>query len=502
MTEPTILFGPPGTGKTTELLNIVDKALSDGVSPDKIGYVAFTKKAATEAAERASERFSLSTKELPFFRTLHSLAFKQLGYRRDETMGARDYFALAKTLGLSLTFKGLAEDGNIVGLSKGDRLFFTENLARVRGISLHEQWSDMPHEFIMYEELEQLEQTLIQYKNEYMKVDYTDMIVDFISQRPTPDLDLLIIDEAQDLTPTQWQMSQLLMRSAKQVYVAGDDDQAIFKWAGADPRTLQKLEGKRRVLNKSYRVPREVAALATSHITLVRERVTKVWTPRDEHGSVQWHGSLDEIDMSEGSWLLLGRNSFILTEYEEHCIERGYVFSSSVNSPINSRALQAIVAWETLRRGSQVRIDQVRAIYEFMSIRLGVKYGFKKRVEEAQDDLMVDIKDLRTGFGLLRTDIWHKALDRIPEKEKQYFINARERGEKLLSKPRININTIHGVKGGEAQNVVVFSDMASRTYQEYLENPDDEIRVWYVALTRAIEKVHIISARSLRAYTL
>ena len=46
------VLGPPGTGKTRRLLNEVDGYLKRGVPLNKIGYFAFTRKAANEARER------------------------------------------------------------------------------------------------------------------------------------------------------------------------------------------------------------------------------------------------------------------------------------------------------------------------------------------------------------------------------------------------------------------------------------------------------------------
>ena len=81
----TIVLGPPGTGKTTTLLNKVDDYLKK-TDPDKIGYFAFTKKAANEARDRAIRDFNLTEDDLPYFRTLHSLAFRKLGLKKDQVM--------------------------------------------------------------------------------------------------------------------------------------------------------------------------------------------------------------------------------------------------------------------------------------------------------------------------------------------------------------------------------------------------------------------------------
>ena len=77
------ILGPPGTGKTTRLLHYARTFLKLGTPLDKIGYFAFTKKAAGEAKERMLDQNPhISAKELKHFRTLHSLAFWKLGRQR------------------------------------------------------------------------------------------------------------------------------------------------------------------------------------------------------------------------------------------------------------------------------------------------------------------------------------------------------------------------------------------------------------------------------------
>ena len=46
-----------------------------------------------------------------------------------------------------------------------------------------------------------------------------------------------------------------MMKKAKATYLAGDDDQAIYSWSGADVSKLIDLNCHLQVLNQSYRIP-------------------------------------------------------------------------------------------------------------------------------------------------------------------------------------------------------------------------------------------------------
>ena len=58
------------------------------------------------------------------------------------------------------------------------------------------------------------------------------------------------------------------------------------------------------------------------------------------------------------------------------------------------------------------------------------------------------------------------------------------------------------MKGGEADNIMLLTDIAPRTYREMHATPDDELRVFYVAVTRAKENLHIVQPQTNMAFLL
>ena len=198
----TIVLGPPGTGKTHTLLEKVDDYLKT-TNPDRIGYFAFTRKAANEAKERAMKKFNFSEDDLPHFRTLHSLAFRTLGIKKDQVMQKRHYEDLGRKENLFLDYNDYDEEETGLFTTKSDYLRII-NLAKLRNISIDRQYNMKEHnQDVEYGTLIHLANELERYKKEYNLIDYNDMILKFIQKDMSPNFDVVFIDEAQDLSLMQ-----------------------------------------------------------------------------------------------------------------------------------------------------------------------------------------------------------------------------------------------------------------------------------------------------------
>ena len=365
------------------------------------------------------------------------------------------------------------------GLKTGDKLFFLENLSRVQRIPLYDIFNKQDDDNISWFELERLSRALVSYKQKRKIIDYTDMLMKCLKVATFPKLRILFVDEAQDLSAIQWNIINEVGKETEVVYIAGDDDQAIYRWAGADVNQFIKLEGKSTVLNKSYRVPSSIWDLATKLSLRISSRIKKEFKPTEETGEVRWYMDPEDVDISQGTWYLLARNGYMLNQLENICIKNGYPFTIvGRRSPLSSEALQAIRFWTRLSKGESIVGSGIKLIYKYMVTRC-------PRGINPEGYYTISDFNLKPG-------IWHERLNKIDTKRREYYIMLLKRGEKLDKEPRIKIGTIHGVKGGEAEHVLLLTDIAPRTYREMHALPDDEIRVFYVAITRAKKSLHIV----------
>jgi superfamily I DNA/RNA helicase len=461
------IYGPPGTGKTTTLLNILDEKLESGVDPNRIAFVSFTRKAADEARERARERFDFERSQMRYFRTLHSLAFYQLGLNREDVLKRSDYKSIAELVGVDYSGKiAVEDDGLFSGDKMGDKLLFLNQLARNRVISFKEQWQST--EDIDWYLFKLFNDTMIEYKITHDKVDFTDMLERAQYENPI-DIDVAIIDEAQDMTALQWAYAKHVFQRAKSIYVAGDDDQSIYHWSGADANLFNALSGTEQVLNKSYRLPKEIYKLAQKIVSQISERHDKTWESQRVGGKVAFWSYLEDVILKDGSWLLLARNRYMLKELETHARAQGRIYRTRLGSSLKEEYIEAILNWEAFRKGKE------------------------------SNESFVELLAMKGDYWPLHLN-WYKALVGIPDDEREYISLVLQQGYKLTDAPDVIIDTIHGVKGGEADNVLLLTDMSYKTWKSYERAPDNEHRVFYVGATRARYELHILYPQTSMGY--
>jgi len=344
----TIVLGPPGTGKTTTLLNEVDKYLKQ-TDPDKIGYFSFTQKAAHEARNRAMSKFNFSEKDLPYFRTLHSLAFRRLGIRKDEVMQRRHYEDLGKKANLIVDYHEYENEHTGLFTTKSDILRIIQ-LAKLRGITPEEQFKKHEHtQLVDIKVLKQFSHDLDQYKKDYNLIDFTDMITEFVKMDRSPRFDVVFIDEAQDLSRSQWQMARSIWDKTQDTYIAGDDDQAIFKWAGADVDSFIAQKGKVMQLTQSYRIPQVVHDIASKIVNKIQHRLPKEWRPKTQRGLLSYYDEFKQINMKQGNWLVLARTKFMLADIEETLYSQGLYYQNKFKTNKEQDLYKAVIDWENMR---------------------------------------------------------------------------------------------------------------------------------------------------------
>ena len=514
-----IVIGPPGTGKTTFLKNKVDAIIKEGkAQPNEIGYFSFTVKAAEEIRNRVA-RESWSENELkkmyPYFCTLHSLAYKCLRLEPHEIMDELDYEELSDQTGRKFVNKMKKGNGMDISMPTAQSHYQdTINLAYAKYPNDKDRLQKIFREVKLSDygarnTIMQMDRDLSNFKRDRHKLEYVDYFNNFLECKNPPYLKYLFIDEAQDLSAHQWMVVDMIQYIAQPIetYIAGDDDQAIFRWAGADIEHFIKMAKSELnyvfPLTQSYRVPKSVHTLATKMAQSISNRIDKQYDPRDEEGErkVLNFRPLNKT-LESGEWLILCRTHEIVKQVCNSLDKFGWLYKVYGNSVVNDKIIEAIVSWTRLQRGEEISGSRVDTVYSFMdSTRIKRGHGtFKGSHTE-----MYSIDDLINRFGLreyIKEDLFTKTLDWYDvlnakgiRKRIKYLRAVRRNKLKLDDKPRIEVSTIHASKGGERDNVMLLTDLSYGPYKssrDTQQGRDDELRVFYVGATRAKKQLVIV----------
>ena len=464
-------FGPPGTGKTHKLISRAKAYIRIGTPLDSIAYFAFTKK----AAKVARDRMPVDNDKLYYFRTIHSFAFDQLDLNTKKVMQPSDYEKIGKKLNVRVKYYDKYNKEEIFYLNNDSPYFQMIGRAMNRDVSIREEYDRNEHnrkEIKRFSILKNIDDNLKEYKKVKKKLDFNDMIYKLIEKENLPKFKVIFIDEAQDLSPLQWKLFDRLKEYADDIYLAGDDDQAIFAWAGADVNRFINEPAKETVLKYSKRISKAVQEQSTVPLTnIVGQRKLKQYYPRDYEGLSERINNLDQVDLTQGKWLIQTRTISRLNRMTKELRKRNLYYETNKGKSFKVRIYNASVNYNSWCRGTELEEKEIKDIVEFTGLK------------QEQWDKNIN---------------WFDAFKETDYKEREYIKYLLDNGEDLDKDARIQVSTIHAAKGGEEDNVIIcldIGDKIKKAIKKSQDKHDEEHRVWYVGSTRARNNLYKLKAR-------
>ena len=294
---PMLVLAGAGSGKTKVLTSRIAKLIENGVSPYNILAITFTNKAAKEMKDRVFRLIGSSANNIQIS-TFHSLGLKilkdnysLLGYDRNFTIIDSDDVLtiikkILKDLNLSKELYNPREIKNKISSAKNE-MMGVDSFSRV----------EFDHNVV---EVYRLYQKKLRNGN---SVDFDDLLVLPIKLfKNYPNLlnqyqeryKYILIDEYQDTNEAQYTFSKLLSAKYRNIFVVGDNDQAIYAFRGANYKNILNFEkdypeAKTILLEENYRSTKTILNAANCVIKNNKERKDKnLWSNNEEGNKIKY----------------------------------------------------------------------------------------------------------------------------------------------------------------------------------------------------------------------
>lgn len=529
------LIGGAGTGKTTELLNIMEAALKTIKDPTLLGFASFTRAARAEAVNRASAAWNLDPDILSkkgWFRTVHSTVLRCLGDAASDILGdsKKDLEWLSNALGVKLStdvddeygrnkFVGdpvVAAALNCWSLARVTMTDLSEVVRRARAID--DAVPDYDRAVMIAEKYESS-------KRIDNKMDFNDSLMRFggIKMSPReglsftqplgflPEVHAWLFDEQQDASPLLDIVCKRLVTAptVKWCYVVGDPFQSIYGFAGSSSACFMAWDAeKERIMPKSWRCPKPVLELGERCLRrMSRGYFDRGIAPADHDGSVREATIEDAATEArpDEDWLFIARTNFQATRLAAALHSFGKPMRW-VNQPdgLSSRAI-GLRGLYSIERNLPITGAEWKNAIELLPAQdkegnkflvRGTKAEWRRNEELPSQwdriwpDELTEVGATEALIKAIRDARWGSLVDRGNEWRRM----AAKWGPDLASQPRIRVGTIHSVKGAEADNVAVLTT-TSRMVEVGCEEPekhDEEHRIAYVAVTRTRRNLLVI----------
>ncbi len=502
------VIGPPGCGKTTSIEKSVQKNIPV-YGRDRIVVCSLTRSAAAVAAGRVGlDRQNIGT--------LHAFAFRALGSPDITEKKLKDWNEEHPSLTIGTA--GDMDDQTIdtrSSASNGDNLLADYGLLRARCMP-RELWPARVASFArLWDDFKACTGTL----------DFTDLIE--FAARDTMHCpgnpDVIYMDEAQDSSKLESELISTWSARIAKTVIVGDPNQSLFEWRGASPETFFPTDlPTERIhrLRQSYRVPAEVLHRALTWLKKMPGYNSEPYNPTPHKGSVTEHYAAfapTALDIAarcqdEGkTCMIIASCGYMLNDLIAGLREAGLPFHNPYRrrngawNPLHGGGVtgrEKILSWLAPREDLwawDARVWTAQDVRNWAGALKGVlNKGWKSKLAE-----------IDSVIGFIREAFKPEALERIINQDFEWFRqNLTKQAEvslnfplricdklnptTLADEPLISIGTIHSVKGGEADCVVISPELSYSGWREYTANHPSIYRLFYVALTRSRSEAHII----------
>lgn len=528
MVKTAILIGSAGSGKTTELLRVMEGAKQAlGGSPFAVGFASMTRAARQEAVERASLAWGVPVDVLSrdgWFKTAHGVCHKQLGVVKGQMIDDKKESQVWLASALKVDIRTLIDedDGRIryAGDKTAAAALECWDVSRARIEPLKKTVEKMVRagrEVPPFARCKQLVDRYEQAKRLENRSDFTDLLSRFAGVHfeadgcyfvdPEGDLPAgvkaWIFDEAQDASALVDRVCRRLANGPEVawVYVAGDPFQAIYNFCGSDSKHfLSWPADKKRIMPKSYRCPAPILALGEKCLRQMHDGYfDRNVAPADHDGRISRGLGADSVVPSldpTKSTLILARCNFMLEEWAAVLKKKRLPFAK-LKAKDNTALLRGIRALWDLEHGEAVSgEDFACAVEEIPSrgkdgplLERGTKTDWRREETQRRWDVVFPSSLGDTGMTpAMVARVIGGTWAELVENGEKFRSAAVKWGAELATRPQIRLGSIHSAKGMES-DVVVLSTTLTRKIHEARgsdrDQHDEERRVEYVGVTRA-----------------
>ncbi len=305
--SPLLIVAGAGTGKTKTLISRMLYLIEQGMAPERICAITFTNKAAKEMADRA--RLGHGGGEF-FMGTFHSLGARILR-KEAGSVGRKPNFGIFDDHD-SFELVKKAIKGADVKDKKDTPAYFAQKIAEIKNLGA------VADDARLEPEKKTLIRTIFERYEEALKrnnaFDFDDLIQKPVAIfREHPEIlrkyqnrfDAILVDEYQDINPSQYELVKLLAQGHRNLSVVGDDEQTIYSWRYADIKTFLNFDkdwpgAKVYFLEENYRSTGNIIEAAAAVVQNNSFRTPKkLWTGNPEGDKLTLYEAWGENEEAE-----------------------------------------------------------------------------------------------------------------------------------------------------------------------------------------------------------